>query len=422
MKGTLFNCLVLLTIILPAACNSAAQTPTWRVGDWFDVEQTIDVTGFTDGNEIEFDIYLPTCRWTVTQKTMKNIPSCPAQYEVYVISFSNCSMTGTGEFVPGSGFPIDLELRQGTTSGEIWIKTDDLTAVRMRMNSYSQIWGKIFGSWTNIGAMSADDVKIDCCPYMQDYVWPLDTGMEWDVDFLMHMSGNITFNTDMGDYDYDLTGSQTIMFTGGCTGRQPVNGCNTYKVDMNSVGENGRMLNYYCPDGLLWHARKSMQDFRIEGEGGGYMDVHEITWDFTDAFHQTGATPTPTPAVTPTPTSSHQSGPEVHLQLSRPLFNPGDRFLLNAFITNGNQAYQNVPFVVVLDVYGASFFWHPTWTEQFNYEYVDIGISPFNKEILDFVWPHTDYPGSGLKFHAAFLTQDFSDLFSPIDSVEFGWN
>lgn len=130
-------------------------------------------------------------------------------------------------------------------------------------------------------------------------------------------------------------------------------------------------------------------------------------------------TVTPTPGLSPTPPPSRL---DVDLALSHSVFYPGDRFQLIALITNsGPIEYVKLPFVVLLDFHG-SYFYHPTWTQSFEYEQVSVSIGSTEKTILDFQWPNENSYGAGVRFYGAFLTNDLTELMSSLGSVSFGWS
>lgn len=162
---------------------------------------------------------------------------------------------------------------------------------------------------------------------------------------------------------------------------------------------------------------------------GSHVDV--------GADEYTGAwpTPTPIPTVTPTPTRTPtvtptsaptatptmQPGIAVDLYLSNDMFTAGEHFLLTATIRNsGPVFYHDLPFVVLLDVYGERF-WYPAWTRDFSYEPVDVLVGTSETGILDFIWPETPSSGSGIMIYAALLGQDFATIVGDWDQVSFGW-
>ncbi len=135
-------------------------------------------------------------------------------------------------------------------------------------------------------------------------------------------------------------------------------------------------------------------------------------------------TQTPVSTHTPTmpPTQTVIPGIAVDLRLSKTTFTPGDLFLLNAYISNsGPQTYTQQPFAVLLYVYGI-YFWHPNWTEEFDYEGIDLGIgSPaFTEEILRFNWPEESCLGSAICY-GALLNESCSEILGDWDFIEFEW-
>ncbi len=136
------------------------------------------------------------------------------------------------------------------------------------------------------------------------------------------------------------------------------------------------------------------------------------------------ATPSPVPTDTPdiTPTTTPDiTELGVDLQLSQDIFHSGDRFLLQAILSNpGPDEPADVPFVVLLDVF-SDYFWYPGWTSEFQFEPVDLNIGRQDKSILDFTWPEVDGSAEGLLFYGAFLNNSFTEIVGNWDYVSFGW-
>jgi len=89
-------------------------------------------------------------------------------------------------------------------------------------------------------------------------------------------------------------------------------------------------------------------------------------------------------------------------------------------ITNPGPELYDQPLVVLLEVFG-SYFWHPSWTSEFEYEPMDVGIGEFEETILSFFWPDIEGSSNGLRFYGALLNDDFSAILGAYDMVEFGW-
>jgi hypothetical protein len=135
--------------------------------------------------------------------------------------------------------------------------------------------------------------------------------------------------------------------------------------------------------------------------------------------------PTQTPVNTPTATPSAPPTPELGLKinLSDSCFEPGDYFDLTVTLYNTTpDPISDVPFFVLLDVYGL-YFWWPGWTESFQYDMVDL-LEPLSiMTILQFTWPAINDSATGVLFHTAMTTPDMSALLSEdsYDFASFGW-
>lgn len=99
----------------------------------------------------------------------------------------------------------------------------------------------------------------------------------------------------------------------------------------------------------------------------------------------------------------------------------GDTFQLVA--RGGNPGADPLPvdLYILLDVFGAYWF-YPGWTQELNFESrtMDPG-STFEDIILSFTWPPGTGSASGLYFHGALLHQGSFDIVD-IDSIEWGYS
>ncbi len=409
---------IILTLMLLSASSISvsadAELPFWSAGDWFQVNQVFTAEGLAEEVEFGFSLDIASCRWNVDAVATENIPSCGVSYEVYNIGFSNCGVSGTGTIDIGLG-DIPIELRNGVVNGHMYCRTEDISPVLFLISAQGELWGNLGGGFVEIGTLTMNDVQMEFCPYMQDFVWPLYAGATWDMNFTMYITGDVTAETTLGDFSFPLDESQSFSFSGGCTGMETVNGCESYKIVMNSNQGPGQLVHYYCPEDILWYALKTISDLYFEGDGDDYFDLQELTWNVTDAYH--ASQPTPTPTSTPTDCTV-----AVDLDISQDTFYPGDLFLLTAYISNeGPDTYDDQPFAVVLDVYGTYFF-YPGWTGMFDYTLIDLGIETRELEILNFTWPQEPSSGSGIIFYGAVLTNDFLNILGEFDMVVFGWN
>lgn len=147
--------------------------------------------------------------------------------------------------------------------------------------------------------------------------------------------------------------------------------------------------------------------------------------------------PTPTATTVPTPTSSPgaetptatpiQSTPTPYpsehcfllLLLNQSFYLPDDLFTLSVLITPSVSPLTDRLFVV-LDVWGYYYF-HPSWTEQLDYERLNWPAQDLPQEILAFRWPLDAGSARGLLFYAAVLDQNFNLVSNLTSTDEFGY-
>ncbi len=139
------------------------------------------------------------------------------------------------------------------------------------------------------------------------------------------------------------------------------------------------------------------------------------------------SSPTSPPSLIPTPTPSHgpsplEPVPRIELLISKNEFHPSDRFLLYIKITyTGRAPISSIPFVLMLDVYGCTF-WHPGWTEEFDYQLLTVEPGTIERNIFDFIWPDERSCCDSASFYGALLNEELDALFGRWDDVRFGWD
>ncbi|MBN1552696.1 VCBS repeat-containing protein [bacterium] len=137
--------------------------------------------------------------------------------------------------------------------------------------------------------------------------------------------------------------------------------------------------------------------------------------------------PTESPTDTPTPFTSPTGTPTcppsgVFLSLSADHFYPGNQFLLEAQVCNGERDVSlDFLLFIMLDVYG-DYFFYPSWGTVLDYASLSQPpCSCSNYVIFDFMWPDTGSEASGIILWAA-VTDEFFNLIGSYDYVEFGWS
>ncbi|MBN2055699.1 hypothetical protein JW905_12290 [bacterium] len=124
---------------------------------------------------------------------------------------------------------------------------------------------------------------------------------------------------------------------------------------------------------------------------------------------------TPTPVVTPQPGSL-----SIDLALNRDMFHTGEPFLLSCTTENTGESL-TVEEYILLDVFGAYFFWE-SWSPSLDYRMTHVmSGSSTTETILSFVWPAGAGSSRGVRFWGAFLYPGTADLASNLCTVSFGW-
>lgn len=134
-------------------------------------------------------------------------------------------------------------------------------------------------------------------------------------------------------------------------------------------------------------------------------------------------TPTNTPFATNTPTPTPPECTELGVTILMPsaLYHAGDPCYCDVVVCNpGATTYNDMPLMVVLDVYGQYFF-APSFT-SFDQYTIDVTPGQQTVSVLPmFEWPEGAGAASSIWFHSAMTDQAITELFGALDSFMFGW-
>ena len=134
-------------------------------------------------------------------------------------------------------------------------------------------------------------------------------------------------------------------------------------------------------------------------------------------------TPTNTPYATNTPTPTPPECTELGVTIVMPsaMYHEGDPCYCDVVVCNPESTtYNDIPLMVVLDVYGQYFF-APSFT-SFDQYTIDVTPGQQTINVLPmFNWPADAGAASGLWFYAAMTDQAITELFGTLDSFSFGW-
>lgn len=419
-----------------------ALLPEWSEADYLNVGQTLTASATVEGGLINVDLHTAPTNWTVNDIRLHNSPQCGVSNEVYVLGFQT-AVTGTGHISITTPlvFDADLEVRSASASGEMLIRTSDLNPVGIAMNVSGRLWARLFGTWVDIGQLTVDSLFLEMCPFLPDLQWDLYVGRTWNESCTIFLTGQVIGDLVFLGIPVSFTmnlGSETeFAFSGGCTRREPINTCDTYRVELaNTIGP-GTMIHNYCSDStILWYSLKRMLDFQFTTTDGLFI-IEELAWNVSDGYHALQRTPTafpptetplPEPTVTPkpptatatptlpptlTPTAvpTGEATPVIKLLLNQTVYHAGDEFLLMAILGNDGPSVWADEYIV-LEVLGLYYFW-PDWGAGEEY-YRSISMpTGYHDEqsILYFQWPNGAGALDGLVFHAALMEAGTFDFF-----------
>ena len=117
------------------------------------------------------------------------------------------------------------------------------------------------------------------------------------------------------------------------------------------------------------------------------------------------------------------------LMLSSFDFHPDDEVFIYAYVQNFEEPIENVPVVILLEVFGELFFW-PSWSqynpqtgEGFDVQRMDIAHGINRIEVLPkMIWPYITDELSGILLYGAMLTDDLTAIRGDYDRVTIAYS
>lgn len=129
---------------------------------------------------------------------------------------------------------------------------------------------------------------------------------------------------------------------------------------------------------------------------------------------------TPTPEMTPVPSDCTEPG--VTIEMPAKLYHEGDVCWCDVMICNPDQnAYEDIPLFVVLDVYGA-FYFAPGWS-PFDYILTTVQPGLSRREVIPpFYWPSGAGNVETAVCYSAMTNPQMTELLGRMDTWIFSWN
>jgi len=186
-------------------------------------------------------------------------------------TFSSREMRATGE-INGD----DIRLNNGSLSGELWVRTADLSTVKKKRLITGEVQKETFLGWVGIGDLLINQTE-EYIPYLEDIKWPLDAGESWsqsEVNVITYGSYTMPVFGDDEFYEYDLWKVDQT-----CSVIENANGCNSYKIYEQAVGadSSSNLYFWWCSE-MAWYSRQRIEHMKL----GGYGEIELGTLDVID--------------------------------------------------------------------------------------------------------------------------------------------
>jgi len=186
-------------------------------------------------------------------------------------TFSSREFEATG-YINGD----HIKLEDGSLSGELWIRTADLSTVKKKRLITGKVQKETLLGWVGIGDLLIKQTE-EYIPYLEDIKWPLDTGKSWSqakVNVITYGSYSMPVFGDDEFYESDIWKVEQD-----CLMRENANSCNSYKIHEQGVGADSSSDLYFwwCPV-MSWYARQRIEHMKL----GGYGEIELGTLDVID--------------------------------------------------------------------------------------------------------------------------------------------
>ncbi len=172
--------ILLSILIIPPYSSGAVEKPTLTAGSWYDMTEHYDILiDKTEDPAAEGDLHIDALtHWEIVGTeyvTQTTAPDGAGGSTIHCIrfTFSSREMRATGE-INGD----NIRLKDGSLSGELWIRTADLSTVKKKRLITGDVEKEFWPKWLNLGPLTINQTE-EYIPYLEDIKWPLDTGESW---------------------------------------------------------------------------------------------------------------------------------------------------------------------------------------------------------------------------------------------------
>ncbi|MBN1878580.1 hypothetical protein JW823_00540 [bacterium] len=413
-----YSGLIVCMLTLGLTPNGIAQLdlPEWEPGFNWAILTYLDVNMKDPESTDQIDMIIEDdapdyqCRSMETRQLTRGEMK---EYNVYRLVYAGM-VSGEGiADVDLFDMEIPIELRNGTQTGEMWVDTETLGTVYNSRFITADLWADYLFSWRQVGTIEIAFTE-EYEPARDCIRFPVEVGNQWSEAMTLFFYGRyyITYDIGSGPQTMEDTFDDFVLFNidFDVMTMESYKTWNVIRIEGSGAEWDGSLLARYA-DIARNYAFFSMTDLEMPDQG---LLLRELRMDLMD-FDLT-AFPTPTPSPTPDPA---QSGTTLHLNSDS--FSRGDTFRLSRTLVNAGSSI-NVDEFILLDVYGAFWFW-PEWTESITWRQrvLDTGSIYPDEVVLTFVWPDVDGSAEDLRFWAALLDHDSRELFGVYDVVTWAY-
>jgi len=407
------------TLLGPCAAVAGMQQPDWHVGDWWRIEETVDIEiqaeGFQAGSEILTE---DDTKYEITEIAPRTQSRSGQTYNVYVMDFKGAGTLQASGTFKMIGLSYDVRIVNGDHTGEQWNRVEDMYVVMTRRRLSGLLEGKgPDGQWRPFGPFEINmwDEYDPPIPYG----YPLEVGKHFNYTLQADLFGNYSLNFAGLQIANEFTKTQRWDLSCAVPSIEGQTGCQyqeaSYYIDANHSqdGVAARQQGWVEPR-IKWYNRVDISRFQhpLGIVRSAYLCLSDanVRWE-----------PDPTPTPPPEDIS-------LNLQLNQPDFQAGDAFALIATLVNpSNERPADLYVALDLSSLGLTepyYFW-PSWSKYppgIDRKRLALPTGESREDILQFTWPAGAGAAEGLSFISVVLDPDTALLLSGIAQAEFGFH
>jgi hypothetical protein len=415
VRGALCALQAGVLLLAGAVVRAEMPLPTWSIGDWWKIEETVDIevhaAGFQEGTWI---VLQDLTKYEIVDIGPRTQPRRGKTYDVYVMDFDGRGAMSAEGIFKMIGLSYEVRVVDGSHTGEQWNRTADMSLVMTHRRLSGILEGKgADGVWRPFGPFEIQLWEEYDPPIL--YGYPLEVGKHFDYALDAELYGTYSLDFAGLHIENEFGKSQRWEMSCDVPSLEAQNGCQfaepSYYIDAvhSQDGEPARQQGWIEPR-IKWYNRVEIS--RLSHPLGTVRSAQLCLTDADVSY----TPPTPGPGEI-----------QVSLLLNQDLFRAADPFDLRADLVNTGPE-QAIDLYVVLDLGSLGlpepyYFW-PSWVhypEGIDHRSLVLAPGEHIEPVVSFTWPEGAGAAQDVAFLAAAVDPETASLLGDVARVTFGF-